>query len=280
MDSETAADFFEDLFTDRLSRTPRDIRRGACRSEKDDSGQALRRIVPEQVVNTLESSTREGVRPGMRLLVPGSRVDLGGDPPRTALLRGAIGQTDIPGELDPKEAPGIDLLSRDRGGDAPEDLQKAPLGAFREITTPQVLGRDWIETAGSAAREPPRMKPDPMNAKKRGPAGQAEAWKLPEILGGRCERAQRGSRSETELAGAPLRRRQDLRRILSSPQPGDGGLSIQEILGADEPGGNGVRSFNGVREDFEDLCDLGIGAAVRAELESRIKVAPAKTRKD
>jgi hypothetical protein len=91
------------------------------------------------------------------------------------------------------------------------DFQNASFGSFREVAAPQACGRNEIETAGSAAGEPPRLKPGTMNAEKRGSARQAQAWKLPEILGGRYERAQKGSRSETELAGTPLRRRQDLR---------------------------------------------------------------------
>jgi hypothetical protein len=273
-------DLFENLFADRLSGMTRGIGREACRPEKDDSGQMLCRIVPEQVTNPVETGSRESFSPSMRLFIPRSRVDLSGDPPRPASLRGTIGQTSIPGKVDPKETPGIQFLLRDRRVEASEDFQNASLGLFREITASQPFGRHEIETAGSATREPQRLEPGAMNAEKPESARQAEAWKLPEILGGRCERAQEGSRLEIELAGAPLRRRQDLGRVLPSPQPGNGSLSRQEILGADEPGGNGVGSLDDVREDLEDLRDLGIGLAVGAELESRIEIASAKTRKD
>jgi hypothetical protein len=149
-----------------------EIRRGARRSEKDDSGQMLCRIMPEQVANTVETGSRESVGPGLRFLVSRRRMDLRGDPPRTASFRGAIRQTSIPGQLNPKETPGIELLSRDRRGEASEDFQNASFGSFREVAAPQACGRNEIETAGSAAGEPPRLKPGTMNAESADPRGK------------------------------------------------------------------------------------------------------------
>lgn len=55
------ADFFENLFVDRVPGMIGEILGRACRSKKDDSGQPLCRIMPEQVADTIETSSREGI---------------------------------------------------------------------------------------------------------------------------------------------------------------------------------------------------------------------------
>ncbi|MEO7418933.1 MAG: hypothetical protein ABI163_17870 [Thermoanaerobaculia bacterium] len=65
--------------------------------------------------------------------------------------------------------------------------------------------------------------------------------------------------------------------ITSRPEPSRWIFPLQEILRADKPGGDRIGRLHDSVEDGKDLCDLGMWAAVGAELERRVELAPSGT---
>lgn len=244
MDSEAAGGLGHQLRRYRLRLWLRPALRRSGVAEERDTHLPLRRVVANQIPDSVEACGGEGRRPLLGEVVVVDRVDLARAAKPAGKRTRAVREADSAGNVKLREASGIDLLFGDRA-DSGEDLNEAAEGTVREVAGPQGVRK--IEPVVQVGAEPPGFPVGSVDAPEAARGRERPGGELAEILG-------RGSGMSLSPRHPAIR--EAARRAARATLPGSR-RALSHLAGVQPP-----RSDWGVTN--HDAMVQGLAAALRS----------------